>query len=218
MSAISRPNAPLRPPRAPAAAGAPAWPTFTGTATLVGTSSSGVTVYVDQTLGAQGTQNAQDLLSSADSVVAHVIGLFEAELSECAMNGSLCGYSTGEALSRWCAAVVSSNALTDFATAPAWAQAGMPDWVKQTEQTDQDAISTGCGMAFISWLLSQGHHLSQIAQAMVALGDSGTLAALYAQLTGDAANNAWTQFQSAVQALPGGVTTDDPFNGFSQAV
>jgi hypothetical protein len=53
---------------------------------------------------------------------------------------------------------------------------------------------------------------------MVALGDSGTLAALYAQLTGDAATNAWPKFQAAVQALPGGVTSDDPFNGFSQAL
>jgi hypothetical protein len=259
---------PLLPPRA---AATPAWPTFTGTATLVGTSSSGVTVYVDESLGGQGTQNAQSLLSAADSVVAQnntifaitggpvdviiyalggatdgtggadhggcdfttgnaievdasfgspnrVIGLFEAELSECAMNGNLCGYSTGEALSRWCAAVVSSNALSDFVTAPSWAQAGMPNWVDQTEQTDQDPVSTGCGMAFISWLLSQGHHLSQIAQAMVSLGDAGTLAALYAQLTGDAATNAWSKFQSAVAALPGGVTSDDPFNGFSQAM
>ena len=261
---------PLRPSRAVAAA-VPAWPTFNGTATLVGTSSSGVTVYVDEALGSQGTQDAQSLLSSADGVVAqnnqifgitggpadvivYAIGgatdgtggadhggcdfttgnaievdasygspdrevaLFEAELSECAMNGSLCGYSTGEALSRWCAAVVSSNALSDFATAPAWAQAGMPDWVNQTEQTDQGAVSTGCGMAFISWLLSQGHDLPQIAQAMVGLGDSGTLADLYAQLTGDAATNAWSKFQAAVAALPGGVTSDDPFNGFSQAM
>jgi hypothetical protein len=260
---------PLRPPRAPAAG--PAWPTFTGTATLVGTSSSGVTVYVDPTLGQPGMQNAQDLLSSADTVVAQnnsifgitggavdvviyaiggatdgtggadhgacdfttgnaievdasfgspdrVIGLFEAELSECAMNGNLCGYSTGEALSRWCAAVVSSNALSDFATAPTWAQDGMPNWVDQTDPTDQGADSTGCGMAFISWLLSLGQHLPPIAQAMVALGDSGTLAALDAQLTGDAASSAWPKFQAAVQALPGGVTTDDPFNGFSNAM
>jgi hypothetical protein len=262
-------NHPLRPPRA-AAPGTPAWPTFTGTATRVGISSSGVTVYVDQALGDNGLQNANSLLASADSVVSRnnaifgiaggavdvivyaiggstdgtggadhggcdftvgnaievdasfgspnrVIGLFEAELSECAMNGSLCGYSTGEALSRWCAAVVSANALSDFVTAPAWAQAGMPDWVSQTEQTDQDAVSTGCGMAFISWLLSQGKHLSQIAQAMVALGDSGTLASLYAQLTGDTASNAWPKFHAAVTALPGGVTTDDPFNGMSSA-
>ena len=262
---------PLRPPKPAAAPGAPAWPTFAGTATLVGTSNSGVTVYVDQSLGQPGMQNAQSLLSSADTVVAQnntifgisggavdviiyaiggatdgtggadhggcdfttgnaievdasfgspnrIVALFEAELSECAMNGNLCGYSTGEALSRWCAAVVSSNALADFATGPSWAQAGMPNWVDQTEQTDQDAVSTGCGMAFISWLLSQGHHLPQIAQAMVALGDAGTLAALYAQLTGDAASNAWPKFQAAVQALPGGVTSDDPFNGFSQAM
>jgi hypothetical protein len=113
---------------------------------------------------------------------------------------------------------VSNNALTDFASAPAWVQAGMPDWVDKTEPTDQDAISVGCGMAFISWLLSQGQRLDQIAQGMVALGDSGTLATLYARLTGEAASNAWSQFHAAVTALPGGVTTDDPFNGFSQAL
>jgi hypothetical protein len=261
---------PLRPPRA-AAPGQPAWPTYTGTAQLVGTSKSGVTVYVDPTLGDQGMQNANSLLSSADSVVAQnnaifaitggavsvivyalggrtdgtggadhggcdfttgdaievdaafgspnrIVGLFEAELSECAMNGNLCGYSTGEALSRWCAMVVSSNALSDFATAPTWAQAGMPNWVDKTQQSDQDAVSTGCGMAFISWLLSQSHHLPQIAQTMVRLGDAGTLAALYAQLTGDAATNAWSKFDAAVSAVPGGVTTDDPFNGMSQAM
>ena len=49
-----------------------------------------------------------------------VSALFEAELSECSMGGNLCGQSTGEALSRWCAASVSQNALADFATAPAW--------------------------------------------------------------------------------------------------
>lgn len=262
---------PLRPSRATAAAAAPAWPTFKGTATLVGTSSSGVSVYVDKSLGSQGTENAQSLLSSADTVVAQnnaifgitggpidvivyaiggatdgtggadhggcdfttgnaievdasfgspnrEIGLFEAELSECAMNGSLCGYSNGEALSRWCAAVVSSNALADFASAPAWAQAGMPDWVDKTEDTDQDAVSIGCGMAFISWLLSQGHDLPKIAQAMVGLGDSGTLATMYAQLTGDAATNAWSKFEAAVAALPDGITSDDPFNGMSNAM
>lgn len=143
------------------------------------------------------------------------VGLFEAELSECAMNGRLCGVSTGEALSRWCATVVSANALADFATAPQWAQDGMPNWVDQTNQTDQDADSTGCGMAFLSWLLSQGHQLSQIAQTMVRLGDAGTLAELYAQLTGQPATSAWTTFLAAVKALPGGVTTDDPFNGLA---
>lgn len=148
---------------------------------------------------------------------ARVSALFEAELSECSMNGNLCGQSTGEALSRWCAAVVGNNALSDFATAPVWAQDGMPDFVNKTDPTDQNADSTGCGMAFLSWLMSQGHSLDKIAPAMVALGDAGTLAQLYANLTSDAAANAWPKFQSAVQALPNGVTNDDPFGGAQSA-
>ena len=257
---------PMGRPAQPGAAPVPAWPTYSGQAQLVGTS-SGVTVYVDPSLGADALQNANDLLAAAGAVVsqnntifgitggpvnvilfalsgktdgtggadhdgcdftsgdnievdvsygsaARVAALFEAELSECAMNGMLCGVSTGEALSRWCAAVVGSNALSDFATAPSWFSDGMANWVDQPDQTDQDPDSTGCGMAFISWLLSLGQTLPAIAQAMVALGSGGTLAGLFAQLTGDAASNAWTAFSAAVNALAGGVTTDDPFNGF----
>jgi hypothetical protein len=148
---------------------------------------------------------------------ARVSALFEAELSECSMGGNLCGVSTGEGLSRWCAAVVGNNALADFTTAPTWFQDGMPDYVNTTDPTDQNADSTGCAMAFLSWLMSQGYGLDQIAQAMVALGDSGTLAQLYANLTGNAASAAWPAFQAAVQALPGGVTTDDPFGGSQPA-
>jgi hypothetical protein len=142
---------------------------------------------------------------------ARVSALFEAELSECSMNGNLCGQSTGEALSRWCATSVSNNALSDFATAPQWAQDGMPDFVNRTDATDQNADSTGCGMAFISWLMREGHTLEKIAPAMVALGDPGTFAQLYAKLTSDAASNAWPKFQNAIQSLPNGVTSDDPF-------
>lgn len=254
------------PTNKPGAQGAaPAWPSYTGTSQLVGTSPSGrVTVYVDPSLGAQGLQNAHDLLNDADRVVtandsifgttggpvrvivfalggatdgtggadhngcdyttgnaievdasfgnsARVSALFEAELSECSMNGNLCGESTGEALSRWCAAVVGNNALSDFATAPQWYSDGKANWVDQTENTDQDADSTGCGMAFLSWLMSLGHTLDKIAPQMVELGDSGTLAQLYASLASDSASNAWSKFQAAVQALPGGVTSDDPF-------
>ena len=87
----------------------------------------------------------------------------------------------------------------------------MPNYVDQTAPTDQDADSTGCGMAFLSWLMSQGHALNTIAPAMVALGERGTLAQLYGNLTGDVTSNAWPTFLAAVQALPGGVTNDDPF-------
>ena len=147
---------------------------------------------------------------------ARVSALFEAELSECSMNGNLCGESTGEALSRWCATVIGNNALSDFATAPQWYSDGMPDYVNQTDNTDQSADSTGCGMAFLSWIISQGYGLEKIAPTMVNLGDSGTLAQMYATLTGDAAGNAWPNFQAAVNNLQNGVTNDDPFNGLAQ--
>jgi hypothetical protein len=247
----------------------PTWPSFGGTSQFVGTSQSGrVTVFVDPTLGAEGLQNAQDLVGDADRVVtandalfgtqgqpvnviifalggqtdgtggadhqtcdyvnggaievcasfgspARVSALFEAELSECSMGGNLCGLSTGEALSRWCAAVIGNNALSDFATAPQWAQDGMPDYVNQTDPTDQNADSTGCGMAFLSWLMSKGYGLGTIAQTMVALKDAGTLAQLYAQLTTDSADNAWPTFLAAAGALPS-ITNDDPFGGATQ--
>jgi len=140
-----------------------------------------------------------------------VSGLFEAELSECSMNGRLCGLSTGEALSRWCATSMSNNALADFATAPDWAQNGTPDFVNNTDPTDQNAVSTGCGMAFISWLLSRQYTLAQIAQQMVADGDAGTFATLYGKLTGDDPANAWPNFLNALSALPGGINSDNPF-------
>ena len=141
---------------------------------------------------------------------ARVSALFEAELSECAMGGNLCGVNTGEALSRWCAAVVGNNALADFASAPAWAKKGMPDFVTRTDNTDRNEISTGCGMAFLSWLQKLGYPLPRIAPAIVSLGTHGVLAQLYGQLTGNSGETAWPTFLSAIKALPG-VFSDDPF-------
>lgn len=141
---------------------------------------------------------------------ARVSALFEAELSECSMGGNLCGQSTGEALSRWCAAQVGNNALADFATAPAWAEAGMPDFVNRTDGTDQNPISTGCGMAFLSWLQHLGYGLARIAPAMVQGGTGGTLAQLYAALTGKGADTALPTFLAAVKGL-GRIDSDDPF-------
>ncbi len=144
---------------------------------------------------------------------ARVSALFEAEYSECSMGGNLCGVSTGEALSRWCAMLASGNALTDFASAPDWYNGGKPNWVDQTQPTDGDYPSIGCGMAFISWLLSRGFALPLICQTMVKLGESGTLARLYASLTANSPSGAWPAFLAAVNALPGSITSDDPFGG-----
>jgi hypothetical protein len=149
-----------------------------------------------------------------------VIALFEAELSECQMSGQLCGFSTGEALSRWCSMLApgSNNALADFASAPTWAKDGYANWVDTTEPTDQDYDSIGCGMAFLSWLMSgtaneTRYTLAQVAQAMVALGDAGTLAGLWQQLTGGT-GSPWARFMIAVKEL-GTMTSDDPFGAMS---
>ena len=147
---------------------------------------------------------------------ARVSALFEAELSECSMGGNLCGVSTGEGLSRWCATVIGNNALSDFVTAPTWQQDGMQDFVDQTDPTDGSPDSTGCAMAFLSWLMSQGHTLSQIAQAMVNRGANGTLAQLYADLGAGSAGDAWNNFTIAVQNLNGPISSDDPFGGGAQ--
>jgi hypothetical protein len=148
---------------------------------------------------------------------ARVSALFANAVSECSMGGNLCGVSTGEALACWCGGVVGNNGLTDFPTAPTWARHGMPDYVNKTDPTDQNADSTGCGMAFLSWLMSLGHGLGhgldKIAPAMVALGASGTLAQLYADLTQGPVHDAWPTFQAAIKAKggPNAVTNDDPF-------
>ena len=155
-------------------------------------------------------------VSAAFGNSARVSALFEAELSECSMGGNLCGVNTGEALSRWCAAQTSNNALSDFATAPTWVSDGMQDFVSQTDPTDQNPDSTGCGMAFISWLLSQNFTLSQIAQGLVALTADGTFAQLYANLTGNSADSAFSSFQTAINNLPNGVNSDDPFGSAAQ--
>jgi hypothetical protein len=195
---------------------------------IFGTPSQPVNVIVfalggrtDGTGGAD--HNTCDYTNGADIEVCASFGnsgrvsaLFEAELSECSMGSNLCGVSTGEALSRWCAAVVGTNALADFATAPAWAQRGMPDFVNKTDATDQNEISTGCGMAFLSWLQKLGYALNAIAPAMVQLGTNGTLAQLYAKLTSGPASDAWSKFLSAAKALSQ-ITNDDPFGTWRTA-
>jgi hypothetical protein len=89
-----------------------------------------------------------------------------------------------------------------FATGPAWAQAGFPDWISTTEQTDQDGASTGCAIVYIYWMISLGHVIPQIVQA-----GGANLAANYQQLTGK--KTAYKDLMAALASLT--VTTDDPF-------
>ena len=140
-------------------------------------------------------------------------GLFVAELTESFMGaqnkGWDCGGSNGEALSRLLAELESggpAGVLAGYATGPDWDRAGRPNWIDATESTDRDAVSTGCGVVYLYWMMSQGHTPAQITQAGC---PDGSLASNYHALTGR--SSAWSDFIAAVRALPHGVDSDDPW-------
>jgi hypothetical protein len=99
-----------------------------------------------------------------------------------------CGASAGEGLSRVLAFELhpatqwlSANQNHGFfVTASNWLNGGRPDWVTQTESTDQDKVSIGCATLFLNYLRYQLHFdLFQI----VAAGGT-TLQQTYQRLTG----------------------------------
>ncbi len=138
-------------------------------------------------------------------------GLVVAELTESFMGaqnaGWNCGGSSGEALSRVLAEILSGGAhgaLAAYATGPTWDQDGRPNWIDAAEDTDQNPDSTGCGVVYLYWMMSRGFTAAQITQAGC---PDGTLASNYTALGAGA--NAWADFSAAVNALPGGVTSDN---------
>jgi hypothetical protein len=140
-------------------------------------------------------------------------GLIVAELTECFMGlqnkGWDCGGSNGEALSRFLAQQTTGGpdgALAEYATGPAWDQLGRPNWIDATDPTDQDAVSTGCGIVYLYWMLKEGFASTQITQA--GCPDS-TLSSNYTALTGK--TTAWADFSAALTGLSGAITTDDPW-------
>jgi hypothetical protein len=142
-------------------------------------------------------------------------GLVQAEVSESYMGlqnkGWDCGGSNGEALSRVLAEFVSGGPdgeLREYATGPAWARDGFPNWVDANEGSDLNPVSTGCGVVYLYWMLSKGFTLSQIVQAGC---PHGVLAGNYRVLTGKA--TAWADFSSAVNALPHEIAGDNPWSG-----
>jgi hypothetical protein len=167
-------------------------------------------------------------LAHRPPAAARVLALFEAELSECSMNNALCGQSTGEALSRWCAIQCAGNVLLDFETAELWLNFPV-DYINVEDPTDRSSKATGCGMVFLSWLQSKnlgglGIPLSTIAPKMVSLGNSGTFAQLYAELTGKPAPDALPDLMAAIAAAGGKFTLatsgrgDDPFNALNAPI
>ncbi len=122
-----------------------------------------------------------------------------------------CGASNGEGLSRVLAEAVQPGVLDGFETASAWLDStDRPNWVDKTEPTDQNAVSTGCAVLFLTWMRTAlGHTWAQIATA-----GSPTLAGTYKAITGK--STAWSDFEAAVQAkwpagTSSGVSSDDPW-------
>jgi hypothetical protein len=134
--------------------------------------------------------------------------LFVAEASECFMGATDwdCGGSNGEALSRYLAETLVPDTQTAalFASTPVWDQDGRADWIDQTEGTDQDYDSIGCGMAYLYWM-AETFTVSRITQA-----GGSTLEQNYETLTGS-----FDAYDALMAVLPseGTITTDDPFVG-----
>ncbi|MHB8422284.1 MAG: hypothetical protein ACYC9S_03325 [Leptospirales bacterium] len=164
---------------------------------------AGGVLYLDATF-------ANTLVNPLDLEVA----LYVAELSESFMGpqnlGWSCGYSNGEALSRFCAEQETPDGTLDaFATGPAWDQAGRPDWINTTEQTDQNPVSTGCGIVYIYWMCSLGFLIPKIVQA-----GGATFSANYQRLTGKT-----TAYKDLLAALSGvAISSDNPFGGRAPAI
>ena len=135
------------------------------------------------------------------------VGLYVAELSESFMGpqnrGWGCGFSNGEALSRFCAEQETPDGTLDaFTTGPAWDKAGRPNWISTTQKTDQDAVSTGCGIIYIYWMRWLGFTIPQIIQA-----GGATFTSNYKTLTGK--TSAYQDLLAAVKNLS--ITSDNPF-------
>ena len=157
---------------------------------------TGGTLYLDATFS---LANAVDV----------ELALYVAELSETFMGpqgkGWGCGYSNGEGLSRYCAEIdTPPGSFPSWGiTGPSWVQAGYPDWVTKTEQTDQDYVSVGCAILYIYYMRSLGYTTQAVVQA-----GGATLAANYQTLCG--AKTAYADLKAAVKALAP-IGTDNPF-------
>ena len=121
-----------------------------------------------------------------------------------------CGASAGEGLSRVLATERYPAQLDGFASAASWLDGGRPDWVNNTEPTDQNYVSIGCAVLFINYLVYQlGLNLYLVVQA-----GGTTLAQTYANLTGSP--DALGPFAALLQqrfppGTPSGLTTDNPY-------
>jgi hypothetical protein len=119
-----------------------------------------------------------------------------------------------EALSRWCAADIGFNALSDFATGPQWVSDGMPDFVNRTDPPGQKRGQHRMRNASLSWLTSRGHGLDAIAWATVSLADLERWRKSM-PASPQVRRRERGCHSMAIRALPNGVVHNDPFAGIT---
>ncbi len=140
-------------------------------------------------------------------VLSEVVEVLEASLG----NGWGCAQSHGEALSR----VIPDDLVKwrkpiNYLSAGCWLNSPRVDWVDNTENSDQDYVSIGCGVLFLNWMRFQ---LNIPWNSIIAAGSS-TLGEIYANATG--ANDGYASFRSLVDAhfpvgVPVNLTSDNVF-------
>jgi len=87
------------------------------------------------------------------------------------------------------------------------------DWTPSNPTDLVEVTACGCSIALMSWMVSKGIALADIASVVV-VDAYAHLADIYAHTTGDAPGNCWPSFTQAVVNLPQGVQNNDPFGGF----
>jgi hypothetical protein len=124
-----------------------------------------------------------------------------------------CGASNGEALSRVLAAEIYPNELStqgiSFATGSNWLGSSRPNWVDQTEGSDTEFVSIGCGTLFINYLCYQ----RDIGLKAIVVAGGSTLEKGFEKLTGN--NGAFGPFSRLLaRFFPGtqsNIANDNPF-------
>jgi hypothetical protein len=137
-----------------------------------------ITMYANNNTDAPGISSL--LVAEADEV-------FMSEQKAALGHGFDPGFSHGEGLSRVLAAELYPAIAGRWGVGLAWLNGGRPDWVTNTEMTDQNGLSYGCASIFLNYLHYQ---LGFSWQQIVAAADN-TLA-LVAQNLG--VQNAWCYF------------------------
>jgi Repeat of unknown function (DUF5648) len=120
-----------------------------------------------------------------------------------------CGFSNGEALSRVLAAEIYPAQLDGFATGSSWLGSARQNFVDNTDPTDTNFVSTGCGTLFINYLRFQRD--IGLKPVVIAAGD--TLEKGYEKLTGQ--SGAFGPFSRLLaRFFPGiqnDIANDNPF-------